>query len=579
MKYDNSNRNDFLNQQKLAEMPASFVLLNDSEESALVNIRYFATAQYDKKYMDNCFWTNILKGKVHYCIIFFLLPVVLLLTGCAVQKPLKNQHTSVLIPENFKHHVEYFNRMEDENIIQAIPNDSAWDWMKNNIPLFECPQDNFEEIYYYRWWTFRKHIKETPQGLTVTEFLVQRSYADKYNMIACALGHHIYEARWLHDIRFLDNYIRLWYRGDDGSPMKKLYKFSSWTADALYNRFLVDCDTGFILDMLPDMIKDFAVWETDRRHSNGLFWQHDVKDGMEESISGGRRIENYRPTINSYMYGNALAISKMTAIKGDKELSRKFQLKADTIKRLMQSNLWNQNHQFFETFMHNDTLSNVREAIGFIPWYFNLPDAGYEGAWKQVADPNGFLAPFGLTTAERRHPAFRTHGCCNCEWDGAVWPFATSQTITAMANLLSNYKQSVVNDSIYFRLLELYVESQYYRGRPYIGEYLDERTGYWLKGDQERSRYYNHSTFCDLIITGLVGLRPRADNIIEINPLVPENRWDWFCLDNILYHGNILTIFWDKDGTRYNRGKGFHLLINGKEVASNRRLEKIISNQ
>jgi len=39
--------------------------------------------------------------------------------------------------------------------------------------------------------------------------------------------------------------------------------------------------------------------------------------------------------------------------------------------------------------------------------------------------------------------------------------------------------------------MQKYVESQSHRGRPYIGEYLDETTGYWLKGDQERSRYYN----------------------------------------------------------------------------------------
>ena len=48
-------------------------------------------------------------------------------------------------------------------------------------------------MYYYRWWTLRKHIKETPVGYGMTEFLVNRSYADKYNLIACAIGHHIYE--------------------------------------------------------------------------------------------------------------------------------------------------------------------------------------------------------------------------------------------------------------------------------------------------------------------------------------------------------------------------------------------------
>ena len=35
--------------------------------------------------------------------------------------------------------------MEDENIQQAIPNSQSWNWMKKNIPLFECPQQNFEE--------------------------------------------------------------------------------------------------------------------------------------------------------------------------------------------------------------------------------------------------------------------------------------------------------------------------------------------------------------------------------------------------------------------------------------------------
>lgn len=45
----------------------------------------------------------------------------------------------VLKEKNFKHYVDYFNTMEDENLKFAIPNDSAWTWMEKNIPLFECP--------------------------------------------------------------------------------------------------------------------------------------------------------------------------------------------------------------------------------------------------------------------------------------------------------------------------------------------------------------------------------------------------------------------------------------------------------
>lgn len=489
----------------------------------------------------------------------------------------KDAGAAFLKYDDFKHYADYFNGMEDENIAQAIPNAKAPEWMEEHIPLFECSQKNFEEMYYYRWWTLRKHIKNTPVGYGMTEFLVDRSYADKYNLIACAIGHHIYESRWLRNPEYLNQIIHTWYRGNDGAAMKKMNKFSSWNADAVFGRYLVDGNKDFLLDMVKDLEAEYARWESTNRLPSGLYWQGDVQDGMEESISGGRRKQYARPTINSYMYGNAQALSMIGIMTGNEGMAMKYGMKADSIKALVQGKLWNAEHGFFET-MRGDTSAGVREAIGYIPWYFNLPDAalGYEVAWKEVMDEKGFSAPYGLTTAERRHPEFRTHGVGKCEWDGAIWPFASAQTLTAMANFMNNYPQSVLNDSVYFHQMERYVESQHHRGRPYIGEYLDEVTGYWLKGDQERSRYYNHSTFNDLMITGLVGLRPRMDNTVEVNPLIPEGKWDWFCLDNVLYHGRNLTILWDKDGSRYQRGKGLHIYVDGKEVGCADTLTRVV---
>ncbi|GAB3649298.1 hypothetical protein GCM10028791_14560 [Echinicola sediminis] len=517
---------------------------------------------------------------MHYSrITVFLLCVAFgaLLQGCAATS--NEPGPALLNKEDFKHYAEYFNRMEDENIQQAIPNAQSWEWMKENVPLFEAPQENFEEIFYFRWWSLRKHIKETPVGYAMTEFLVERSYADKYNLISCAVGHHIYESRWLHNPSYLDQIVHTWYRGNEGKPMNKLHNFSSWTADALYNRYLVDGDEQYLLDMLPDLVEEYQWWEENRGRDDGLFWQIDVKDGMEESLSGGRHVKNVRPTINSYMYGNAKAIAKIARLKGDEEMAARYDQKAEEIKSLVQENLWSEESLFFETIKEEGGFAGVREAIGFIPWYFNLPDdkQPYPAAWDQVTDEGGFLAPFGLTTAECRHPDFRSHGCCNCEWDGAIWPFATSQTLTAMANLLIDYDQDMVGKEDYFGHMEKYVESQYYRGRPYIGEYLDEKTGFWLKGDQERSRYYNHSTFNDMIITGLVGFRPQADGKVVVDPQLPEDQWDWFCLDNIAYQGDIVTIFWDKTGEKYNKGQGLHVLVNGEEVASSDHLQRLVA--
>ena len=478
---------------------------------------------------------------------------------------------AVLKYDNFSHYAEKFNTMEDENIVAAIPNSESSEWMSKNIPLFECPDKQMEEMFYYRWWTLRKHIKRTPVGYGMTEFLVQRSYADRYNLIACAIGHHIMESRWLRDTTYLKQILNTWYHGNDGKPMQKMTKFSSWNPAAALEAYKLWGDKEWLLGMMPSFDDEYARWKGSNRLPNGLYWQGDVQDGMEESISGGRKKKYARPTINSYMYGNARALAAMHTMAGETDKAKTYDGEAETLKYLVETKLWNDKHEFFET-MRGDTLAQVREAIGYIPWYFNMTtDKKFDKAWLQITDEKGFSAPYGLTTAERRHPLFRSHGFGKCEWDGAIWPFASSQTLTALANYLNDPTKKdsqVVSDSVFFRQMKLYVESQHHRGRPYIGEYLDEVTGYWLMGDRERSRYYNHSTFNDLMITGICGFRPQADGSIRVNPLIPEGTWDYWCLDGINYHGHTITIVYDKTGNHYNLGKGLIVLKDGVKMKS-----------
>jgi hypothetical protein len=258
------------------------------------------------------------------------------------------------------------------------------------------------------------------------------------------------------------------------------------------------------------------------------------------------------------------------------ESCSEFHEKALKLRRLVQDTLWNNDTQFFEVVRPNGQFANVREQLGFVPWCFAIPATNQQSAWAQLTDAKGFSAPFGLTTAERRHPEFRSHGCCKCEWDGAVWPFATSQTLTALANVLRDYPQSSVTKRDYFEALLTYARSQHFDGKPYIGEYLDETTGQWLKGNQERSRYYNHSTFADLIITGLVGLRPKDTDGLELDPLLPVNTWPWFCLDGLRYHDHDLTIIWDQDGSRYKKGPGLSVLVDGKTAGQKTDLGKLV---
>ncbi len=242
---------------------------------------------------------------------------------------------------------------------------------------------------------------------------------------------------------------------------------------------------------------------------------------------------------------------------------------------------------------------DVREQHGYTPWYFSLPEPnqGYEVAWKQLMDPEGFYAPFGPTTAERRHPGFRlAYTNHECQWNGPSWPMSTSITLTALANVLNDYPQEIISKADYFETLKIYTQCHRLKredGRvvPWIDENLNPLTGDWIsrtrlkswkngtwdagKGGRERGKDYNHSTYCDLIITGLVGLRPRADDIVEVNPLLPRGTWKSFCLDNVSYHGHTLSIIWDQDGTGYNQGAGLTILADGQQIGHSATLARV----
>ena len=500
--------------------------------------------------------------------------------------------TQILQPELFRQYIDEFNSIEPEDFANYIPDAQAWQWLRANIPFFTCPDREFEQIYYYRWWTFRKHIRQTPLGFIITEFLKPVSHASDYNALSCALGHHIAEGRWLQDPRFVEEDIHFWLcTGENGGIRKNLHQFSGWTASAVYDHWLVRGNRSALEGYLDPLLLDYKAWESERLTDSGLFWQRDVSDGMEESASGGRAVRNIRPSINSYMYGNAVALAVIGSMAGRESVAREYREKAGRLKELVQGRLWNGDGRFFETRLQSGDFAPVRENIGFTPWYFDLPDdrSGYEIAWKQLMDPEGFYAPFGPTTVERRSPLFKiAYEGDDCQWNGPAWPFATTITLRALANVLNRHPQDAIGKEDYYRTLLLYAANQHRKlddGRsiPWIDEDQNPLTGEWLArakksrkaGFYERGAFYNHSGFADLVITGLVGLRPRADNVIEINPLLPDGKWDWFCLDRVPYHGQNLTIVWDKTGKKFGKGKGLAVSNGAKVIARSAGLARV----
>jgi hypothetical protein len=477
---------------------------------------------------------------------------------------------------------------------QHFGNDAPW--FEENIPFFECSDPEITEVYYYRWQLWKSHLKDLGQrGYIVTEFLNDVSWSVKpYQSLNDATAFHIYEGRWVKDSRYVNDYIDYMYTGGGNDR-----HFSEAIADAVYANYLVKGDRSLATKHLDTMQYIFHRWDDHYDFSKDLYYIEPLYDATEFSIasidaSGGTGGFNggqaFRPTINSFMFANAMAISKLSELAGDAETAKAFSRTAAFIKDRVQRDLWNADMEHFvdrfkanNKFVHYWDFIRGRELAGYAPWYFKLPDKDvkYNASWKHLLSPDKFAGPFGLRTVEPSYEHYMQQYIYEpgtkpkkpeCQWNGPSWPFDTTLVLGAMANMLNDYSQEVVHTGDYVRLLKQYAHQHYLNGKLNLQEDYNPDTGKVIVG-LPRSDHYNHSCYNDLIISGLAGLRPRSDNTLEVNPLIPLSSktgtsLQYLCLDNVPYHGQSVTIIYDIDGKRYGKGAGLSVYVNGEQVVA-----------
>ncbi|WP_081238520.1 discoidin domain-containing protein [Streptomyces viridosporus] len=476
------------------------------------------------------------------------------------------------------------------------------EWYEANIPFVDLPDAAIRDTYYYRWRVIKHALKYTgPQeGWIFSEFLGPVGYSAPYGGINAAAAHHIREARWLRDHRYLDDYIGYWLRGSGSGPKPATdflnknttdwaHQYSFWIADAVAARASTDGRWEHALGLLDELERQWGRWAPQFDDEVGLYWQTPVWDAMEYTASsyqsddpyhGG---EGFRPTLNAYQYGDAKAIAALLrrrGRRGDEAKADRYDERARALQAQQERWLWDEEDQFYKHVMRDKNPERRRiadrEQIGFLPWYFHMAPAGNAAAWAHLRDPEGFSAPFGPTTVERRSPWFMyqaLEGCCR--WNGPSWPFATSQTLTALANLLIDYPaQSHVDRTDYYAVLRAYALTHRKDGKPYVAEAHHPDEDRWIYDGRGHSEDYNHSTFNDLVLSGLLGIRSRPDATVAIAPLVPR-AWDHFAVENLPYHGHNLSVLFDRSGRHYGHGAGLSVWLNGRPVHRQSDLEPV----
>ena len=489
---------------------------------------------------------------------------------------------SSTLETKLKNYVELFNRQDNGLHPSSINNSCALDWLCENAPRIECPDQAIESAYYFRLWTFRKHVKPTPDGNVVTEFLPPVPWDSLHNTIVAAVGHHVDEGKWLKNRReVLEDYLALFLTGKS-SP----WVYSTWICYSVwqYCRFVNDYSFG--LSHLEDMVGFYTHMAQEHATDTGLFWSYDNCDAMEVSISGSdlerKATRGLRPTLNSYMAANAFAICQFARLAGKEDLAqeydREFQRVRDTMfDRLFDGEFFKACHsndegQTFPTLSELSLWNDARELIGYIPWCFDLVPPGHSRAFSHLKTKEGFLCQYGLTTAEQRHPRFLFGYRHSCLWNGFVWPFATTQTLNAVRRVLASEQPESISWDDYYQMLHTYADT-HHRILPDGSRvfWIDEVRNPWYDvwesrhilearrwpenhGPADRGKDYNHSTFCDLVLGGLLGI-DFVDGVLQVEPHVPQD-WEYFKVENLWMGNKQYHIFFDRNGTRYGMGKG-----------------------
>jgi hypothetical protein len=481
-------------------------------------------------------------------------------------------------------------------------------WFLNKIPFLEIDDPEIQQIYYYRWKLYRSHIRQIgTQGVTVTEFLENVPWARQpYSDLNDSASFHLTEGRWLRDPAIVDSLIDHLYAGGGNDR-----HFSESIAAATLSTTLVTGDPLPAIRHLDSMQYIFNQWDDHFDRNRNLYWVEPLADATEYTIAsidgsgagftdepsrdeaenGFTKGYAFRPSINSYQFANAQAIAAIAKLANKPEVAADYTQRAEAIRTAVLTQLWNPAFEHFTDryarstrFVKAGDFIRGRELVGYVPWFFELPpiasSVDYSAAWRHVLSSSELGGPYGLRTVEPSYARYlvqyrydKLTGRPECQWNGPSWPFQTSQALTGLANLLNDYSQTVVTREDYLRLLRQYTHQHLISpGMPDLQEDYDPDTAAPVVG-LPRSHHYNHSTYVDLILSGLIGIRPREDNILEVNPLLPSQSTigsrtiRYFALQNLAYHGHNVSVLYDQDGSRYGMGKGVTLFVDGKHVA------------
>src|SRR6185312_245213 len=183
----------------------------------------------------------------------FALAAVLLPGLLFAENPAAKRVFTLLKPADYHHYILKFDAQELAATHQAAPDE--WPWLEKNIPLFDCSNKEFEEMYYFRWFAWEKHVIHTPDhGYLITEWL-HRPDLPNGGVLPDAAPFHLGEARWLRNPKIAEDYARYWI-----SPGARPRLYSFGLASSVRDVTLATGDAKLGTGMLSGLVANYNAW-------------------------------------------------------------------------------------------------------------------------------------------------------------------------------------------------------------------------------------------------------------------------------------------------------------------------------
>ena len=451
-------------------------------------------------------------------------------------------------------------------------------WLRDNVPGFHCEQEMLERLYWHRATSVvHKNLFKLGEGRLTRWAMAEGRWNSTWypNAISYGAGHHIRETRWLRDPVYVRDIVSTWCENERENGLFPTHipaagpvqgQYADWIPSAAWDAYCVQPDLETLRNWAPALKRNVDGWlaQYDPDNDGLLLVDNHGWTGMEWQPSffffqgydkdrAGQALE--RVDLTAYVYGSARALAAMLRTLGDDAESARYEDAAKRIRDAVATILWDGSTRYFysvEPEKHEKAL--VKEIVGVYPFYFGMFDAAmepeYAEAWRSVINPAEFWTAWPVASASRQCPAysqderFKGKSIGGCMWNGPTWPHANSLVLSAMAQSLRQRRDGPLDLEHFHSLLVSYTNAQFLNQdvkTPWTGEYYNGDTGAW----RTEERDYNHSTYLDILIGDLAGLRPRADDVLELAPLLTDHT-PGFVIDGIRYHGHDLTVAWTR---------------------------------